>query len=95
MDFSAAAKKVKTAFDEDPDLIIETDIENGRLIICRTGVDDDEYRLSLEKQIEVEDEDGNEDEECEQLLEDGSDLRCVESIVQAYLDEGGDASTLP
>ena len=95
MDLSVVAKKVKAAFDEDPDLIIETDIENGRLIICRTGVDDDEYRLSLEKQIEVEDEDGNEDEECEQLLEDGSDLSCVESIVQAYLDEGGEASSLP
>ena len=62
MNLDELAAKAKKELDNDPDLIIETDIEEGRLIICRTGVDEDDYRVSLEKQIEVEDEDGNMDE---------------------------------
>ena len=36
------AAKAKKELDNDPDLIIETDIEEGRLIICRAGVDEDD-----------------------------------------------------
>tara|TARA_B100000945_G_C20016322_1_gene427903 strand:- start:281 stop:475 length:195 start_codon:yes stop_codon:yes gene_type:complete len=64
MNLDELAAKAKKELDNDPDLIIETDIEEGRLIICRTGVDEDDYRVSLEKQIEVVDEDGNMEEEC-------------------------------
>ena len=44
--------------------------------------------VSLEKQIEYEDEDGNTDEECEQITEDGSDLDSITRIVEYYLEEG-------
>ena len=92
MNLDELAAKAKKELDNDPDLIIETDMEYGRLIICRTGVDEDDYRVSLEKQIEVEDEDGNMDEECEQLLEVDSDS--VRQIVEAYLDEGGEPESI-
>ncbi len=59
------------------------------MLICRTGVDKEDYRVSLEKQIEYEDEDGNTDEECEQITEDGSDLDSITGIVGYYLEEGG------
>lgn len=59
------------------------------MLICRTGVDKDDYRVSLEKQIEYEDEDGKIDEECEQITEDGSDLDSIAGIVEYYLEEGG------
>ena len=45
--------------------------------------------LSLEKQIEYEDEDGNPDEECEQITESGSELDDITGIVRDYLEEGG------
>ena len=44
---------------------------------------------SLEKQIEYETEDGETDEECEQITEDGSDLDSITGIVGYYLEEGG------
>ena len=92
MNLDELTSKAKSELDNDPDLIIETDIEEGRLIICRTGSDEEDYRVSLEKQIEVEDEDGNMDEECEQLLEVDSDS--IRQIVEAYLEEGGEPTSI-
>ena len=89
MDLEKLAIKAKNLLDNDPDAIFETDIEEGRLLICRTGVDKDDYRVSLEKQIEYEDEDGNPDEECEQITESGSELDDIRGIVRDYLEEGG------
>ena len=89
MDLEKLAIKAKNLLDNDPDAIFETDIEEGRLLICRTGVDKDDYRVSLEKQIEYEDEDGNPDEECEQITESGSELDDIIGIVRDYLEEGG------
>ena len=89
MDLEKLGNKAKKLLDNDPDAIFETGIEGGRLLICRTGVDEDDYRVSLEKQIEYEDEDGNIDEECEQITEDGSDLDSIIGIVEYYLEEGG------
>ncbi len=89
MDLAKLAIKAKDLLDNDPDAIIETDIEEGRLLICRTGVDEDDYRVSLEKQIETEDEDGNLDEECEEITETGSSLEEIEEIIGLYLEEGG------
>ena len=43
----------------------------------------------LEKQIEIEDEDGNFDEECEEISESGSSLEEIEEIIEYYLEEGG------
>ena len=77
MDLEKLAIKAKNLLDNDPDAIFETDIEEGRLLICRTGVDKDDYRVSLEKQIEYEDEDGNPDEECEQITESSSELDAI------------------
>ncbi len=54
-----------------------------QLILC------DDYRVSLEKQIEIEDEDGNFDEECEEISESGSSLEEIEEIIEYYLEEGG------
>ena len=92
MNLEELAKTLKTSLDEDPDLIIETSLEEGkRLIICRTGLDSDEYRVSLERQIEILDDDGEPyDEECEPILETDSELTSIASILQTYLDEGGD-----
>ena len=89
MDLEKLSIKAKNLLDNDPDAVFETDIEEGRLLICRTGVDKDDYRVSLEKQIEYKDEGGNIDEECEQITEDGSDLDSITRIVEYYLEEGG------
>ena len=89
MDLAKLSIKAKDLLDNDPDAIFETDIEEGRLLICRTGIDNDDYRVSLEKQIEYEDENGNAEEECEQITEDGSDLDSITGIVGYYLEEGG------
>lgn len=89
MDLEKLGIKAKSLLDNDPDAIFETDIEEGRLLICRNGVDNDDYRVSLEKQIEYEDENGNAEEECEQITEDGSDLDSITGIVGYYLEEGG------
>ena len=91
MDLKELGIKAKNLFDNDEDAIIETDIEGGRLIICRYsfGGDEDDYRVSLEKQIEYETEDGYTDEECEQITEDASDLDSITAIVSSYLEEGG------
>ena len=53
MDLAKLSIKAKDLLDNDPDAIFETDIEEGRLLICRTGIDKDDYRVSLEKQIEI------------------------------------------
>ena len=91
MDFKKLATKAKNILDNDEDAIIETDIEGGRLLICRysLGGDNDDYRVTLEKQIEYETEDGYTDEECEQILDDASDLDSITAIVSSYLEEGG------
>ena len=89
MDLAKLSIKAKNLLDNDPDAIFETDIKEGRLLICRTGIDKDDYRVSLEKQIEIEDEDGNFDEECEEISESGSSLEEIEEIIEYYLEEGG------
>ena len=91
MDLKELATKAKNILDNDEDAIIETDIEGGRLLICRysLGGDNDDYRVTLEKQIEYETEDGYTDEECEQILDDASDLDSITAIVSSYLEEGG------
>ena len=89
MDLAKLGIKAKNLLDNDPDAIFETDIEEGRLLICRTGIDKDDYRVSFEKQIEIEDEDGNFDEECEEISESGSSLEEIEEIIEYYLEEGG------
>ena len=84
----------KDLLDNDPDAIFETEIEEGRLLICRTGIDKEDYRVSLEKQIEIEDEDGNFDEECEEISESGSSLEEIGEIIEYYLEEGGTAESI-
>ena len=93
-DLEELAKKAKEQLDNDPDLIIETDIEEGvRLLICRTGYDPNDYRVSLEKQIATEI-NGEPDEECEQVSETDSSLTSIYGIIYDYIEEGGDPETI-
>jgi len=89
------ALKAKSRLDNDPDAIIETDIdEDNRILICRTGVDKDDYRVSLERQTEIEDEEGNFDEECEQISESDSELDSIREMIEYYLEEGGEVDSI-
>ena len=94
-DLGKLAEKAKEQLDNDPDLIIETQIEEDvRLLICRTGYDPNDYRVSLERQIETEDSDGNFDEECEQVTESDSGPTGIYEIIEAYIEEGGDPESI-
>ena len=53
MNLDELAAKAKKELDNDPDLIIETDIEEGRLIICRTGVDEDVSELASRNKLKL------------------------------------------
>lgn len=83
MDIEQLALIAKHALDSDPDLIIETELGASRILICRTGVDPNEYRVSLERH------DQSETGTFVGILEDSSDLDSIRTVVQAYLEDGG------
>ena len=82
-------KKLKTAMDADGDFTIDRIISPDdqdpyeEILMIRTGAGgDSDYRISIEKHIEGED-------DYNVVSEFGSDLNDVENAVKCYLENGG------
>ena len=86
-------EKLKSVMDDDGDFIIDeiisaNDVEPyEEILIIRTGDEfDEDYRISVEKHIEDED-------DYDVIEEFGSDIKEIEYAVDCYIENGGSIET--
>lgn len=91
VNYTKIARKLKKEFDGDCDIVIDYLLPNEddvELVLTRTGDNDDEYyRVQLDKHIV-----GSDDYDL--LMEVGSELDEFVSIIEAFVENGGDIKKL-